>query len=1025
MSLARRSRQRQSQQQTRSSDQPKWGPKLSEYMPDFEERLTTSFDKYITTLAVGENMHKVGFKSGDKIFPVLMSTIRKYTKLHKGGVSDLWRCDRLIYLTQRTPQRYSTATEELVANTLQSMIEVLCSENSVNVEHLLAMMSQSGHAFTIDSGLGYEDVEFLILMLWKDRKSLVPLRLCGLLPGLPAMLFVLCQMTVLSKSSIIHRPWLALEDIIFRCYIGETTNPEREILRQFCIYIESHVLNRYHAISLDYERVDKEDSRTVAEAYCTVFTPPMDLSLAPIIQLDVSMMLFRWVLDLLGWQAKGALAGEDLVPHIIKSAMARLTLEIDREWSGPMLDKRRAFTNRYAGEVFGYTRQIGKAFDMLPSPSPEQLESIALTWRKIFLNLMYHHQSVLTHTHEDVIDEAVQSWDALRPSSIKRPPDVFECTIPRCAIRSTYAVRPEACIVCGECEELLLTGVLDIGRLNQQMPTGAIVGHQKISPGHMLIGTGSMWRWFPKRAIGIWILPDPGVYLPDELIPLTCSLIAMRETNFIAINALFMPSYEIGFTSTLLHRSDAHIGGSDNREEGDQSRMQRWRMLIVVLSNGLIPRGAFARERREPCCHPLWPGRAYHGSCEWNRTCCRLGACRVSVINTCAITLFNLDLYREGLKIVLADANAAKLDEAANALSAEYGEANILAIPTDVSKLDQVQALADRTRSPPTPYHHTFLLFLRPFDVRGIPHTSSCVICALLQVNLLMNNAGIGLSGSSTWSGREIWAKVLDVNLWGVINMLQVFTSSMIHQENPSLIINTGSKQGITSPPGNAAYNVSKAGVKVITENLSHELRTQGTKVTAHLFVPGWTFTGMTGDGKMTEKPPGAWTAKQCVQYMLSRVREGEFYIICPDNETSEDLDRLRIRWAADDLVERRPALSRNTLGKDFTSLTEVFRRISILEPGLPSIPVSPAEHATKAANGILTVSRALCTIICREARSIGGGAKANMRLRRPRLPIRASRYSQQLEAGMISAKSHQGPAEFEEGSDQERSSTS
>lgn len=63
--------------------------------------------------------------------------------------------------------------------------------------------------------------------------------------------------------------------------------------------------------------------------------------------------------------------------------------------------------------------------------------------------------------------------------------------------------------------------------------------------------------------------------------------------------------------------------------------------------------------------------------------------------------------------------------------------------------------------------------------------------------------------------------------------------------------------------------------------------------------------------GSNSEKPPGAWTAKQCVQYMFSRVRDGEFYIICPDNETSEDLDRLRIRWAADDLVERRPALSR------------------------------------------------------------------------------------------------------------------
>ncbi|KAG8693839.1 hypothetical protein FRC08_008855, partial [Ceratobasidium sp. 394] len=189
------------------------------------------------------------------------------------------------------------------------------------------------------------------------------------------------------------------------------------------------------------------------------------------------------------------------------------------------------------------------------------------------------------------------------------------------------------------------------------------------------------------------------------------------------------------------------------------------------------------------------------------------------------------ELANEGLKVVLADIDATKLDAAAKELIAQFGEANILAVPTDVSKLDQVQALADRT--------------LETFG----------------EVNVLMNNAGVGSAGSSTWSGRDVWTKILDVNLWGVINMLQ---------ENPSLIINTGSKQGITNPPGNPAYNVSKAGVKVLTENLSYELRAQDTKVTAHLFVPGWTFTGMTA-GSNQEKPAGAWTPKQCVQYMFSR----------------------------------------------------------------------------------------------------------------------------------------------------------
>ena len=78
----------------------------------------------------------------------------------------------------------------------------------------------------------------------------------------------------------------------------------------------------------------------------------------------------------------------------------------------------------------------------------------------------------------------------------------------------------------------------------------------------------------------------------------------------------------------------------------------------------------------------------------------------------------------------------------------------------------------------------------------------------------------------------------------------QRLSYTRIHKQFSSVIINTGSKQGITNPPGNAAYNASKAAVKSLTEGLAHELRQiPGTKLTAHLFVPGWTFTGMTGAG--------------------------------------------------------------------------------------------------------------------------------------------------------------------------------
>ena len=77
------------------------------------------------------------------------------------------------------------------------------------------------------------------------------------------------------------------------------------------------------------------------------------------------------------------------------------------------------------------------------------------------------------------------------------------------------------------------------------------------------------------------------------------------------------------------------------------------------------------------------------------------------------------------------------------------------------------------------------------------------------------------------------------------------------------------------------------------------------------LYSPGWTFTGLTGADKATEKPAGAWSAEETVIYMLDKVRAGEFYILVPDNETKRELDQLRIMWGAADIAEGRPALSR------------------------------------------------------------------------------------------------------------------
>ena len=140
--------------------------------------------------------------------------------------------------------------------------------------------------------------------------------------------------------------------------------------------------------------------------------------------------------------------------------------------------------------------------------------------------------------------------------------------------------------------------------------------------------------------------------------------------------------------------------------------------------------------------------------------------------------------------------------------------------------------------------------------------------------DVLMNNAGIQ-PGSGIFGPAESWRRVLEVNLWGVIHGSQVFVPGMLERGRPGLVINTGSKQGITTPPGDPAYNIAKAGVKAFTEALQHDLRNRPDgRISAHLLIPGFVFTGLTAKGR-AEKPAAAWTPEQTVDFMLERLEAG------------------------------------------------------------------------------------------------------------------------------------------------------
>ncbi|WP_440637065.1 SDR family NAD(P)-dependent oxidoreductase [Bradyrhizobium sp. PUT101] len=235
---------------------------------------------------------------------------------------------------------------------------------------------------------------------------------------------------------------------------------------------------------------------------------------------------------------------------------------------------------------------------------------------------------------------------------------------------------------------------------------------------------------------------------------------------------------------------------------------------------------------------------------------------------------------RAGMKVCVADVDETRLAEAATKLSSITAATDVMTASVDVSTVESVTELERTVRE------------------------------RFGGTDVLMNNAGIQ-PGSTLFGEPDNWQRIIGVNMWGIINGSRIFAPGMIARGKPGLIINTGSKQGITTPPGDPAYNVSKAGVKAFTEALQHELRnTKGCHITAHLLIPGFVFTGLTAKGR-TEKPAGAWTPEQTVDFTLARLEAGDFYILCPDNDVPRALDEKRMLWAMGDIVENRPPLSR------------------------------------------------------------------------------------------------------------------
>lgn len=166
---------------------------------------------------------------------------------------------------------------------------------------------------------------------------------------------------------------------------------------------------------------------------------------------------------------------------------------------------------------------------------------------------------------------------------------------------------------------------------------------------------------------------------------------------------------------------------------------------------------------------------------------------------------------REGMKVVLADIEGGALDAAASRL--RDAGAEVLPVVTDVSRLEQVEALRDRTLS------------------------------AFGGVHLLCNNAGVA-GGGLTWeTTNDDWVWVVGVNLWGVIHGVRAFVPAMIAGGDEGHVVNTASMAGLIAGPGMSAYNATKHAVVAISETLFHEFAMTGARLRCSVLCPGWVNT--------------------------------------------------------------------------------------------------------------------------------------------------------------------------------------
>jgi NAD(P)-dependent dehydrogenase (short-subunit alcohol dehydrogenase family) len=244
----------------------------------------------------------------------------------------------------------------------------------------------------------------------------------------------------------------------------------------------------------------------------------------------------------------------------------------------------------------------------------------------------------------------------------------------------------------------------------------------------------------------------------------------------------------------------------------------------------------------------------------------------------------------EGMQVVVADVEDAAL--AATERELRERKADVLAVKTDVSSAEQVQALADAT------------------------------IARFGKVHVICNNAGVSVGGPMWEHTLADWQWVLGVNLWGVIHGIRTFVPIMLQQGEPAHVVSTASIAGLTSNPFLGVYNATKHAVVTLSETLVQELRTIGAPIGVSVLCPGFVQTGIADSSRnrpaalsqgadrtrpseleqlIRQAIAAGMPPAQVAEVVLTAIREDRFYAL-----SHPDLTKLRVRARMEDILEGR-----------------------------------------------------------------------------------------------------------------------